>query len=511
MRVFDLRSFRSLTLRQKITALILATSCVVLLLSSAIFVGSQVITYERLAVGELTAMADVIGHNVTAAVLFDDPVTAEETLSTLRAKPGIEFARIYLLDGTLFATYAAPTYRDPATGSRYSDPRARPDRRTFPSGRGHDLRLLENSIELHVPVHLDGEVIGTVFLRSDLRQLYGIINTFLILAGLAFLSLVGVAFLIAARLQKVISRPILSLLDTMHAVAAKQDYTVRADKFGDDELGELTEGFNAMLAQIEASHDGLRTALLETEAANMAKTEFLANMSHELRTPLNAIIGFSEIIKTEMLGPLGVDRYRFYAQDIYDSGHHLLEVINDILDISKVEAGEFELHEEESDLAYIAEQSVRFVAERAKSKRIDLIVALDPNLPAVLVDQRLIKQSMLNLLSNAVKFTPGPGRVTLSATVESDGGLAISVADTGIGIADDDIAKVLQPFSQVESAFSRSHEGTGLGLPLAKSFIEVHGGRLEIQSTVDAGTTVTLHLPEKRVLPGPKPLAKPAG
>ena len=506
-----MRSFRSLTLRQKITALILATSCVVLLLSSAIFVGSQVITYERLTVGELTAMADVIGNNVTAAVLFDDPVSAKETLTTLRVKPGIEFARIYLPDGSLFAAYTAPSYRGTTTERRPGTPPVQHDQRTFPPKRGHDTRLLENSIELFVPVRLDGEVIGTVFLRSDLRQLYSIIDTFLILAGLAFLSLVGVAFLIAARLQKVISRPILGLLDTMHAVAAKQDYSVRAEKFGDDELGELTEGFNTMLSQIQSSHDGLRTALLETEAANLAKTEFLANMSHELRTPLNAIIGFSEIIKTEMLGPLGVDRYRFYAQDIYDSGHHLLAVINDILDISKVEAGEFELNEEETDLAYMAEQCLRFVAERAKSKRIDLVVALDQNLPAVLIDQRLIKQSMINLLSNAVKFTPGPGRVTLGATIESDGGLAISVADTGIGIADEDIAKVLQPFSQVESAFSRSHEGTGLGLPLAKSFIEVHGGRLEIQSTIDAGTTVTLHLPAKRLLAESTPVAKPAG
>jgi signal transduction histidine kinase len=418
-------------------------------------------------------------------------------------------ARVYVHDGALFAAYAA-------SGSRGATAVGLPGKvvpesrnRAFPSEQSHEMRLLDGYVDLYTPIHLDGEVIGTVFIRSDLSQLYGIIDAFLVLAGLTFLFLLGVAFLIAARLQKVVSRPILNLLHTMQAVSTRQDYSVRAEKLGDDELGELTEGFNAMLAQIQANHDGLRTAWHEAEAASRAKTEFLANMSHELRTPLNAIIGFSEVIKSEMLGSLGVERYRFYAQDIYDSGHHLLEVINDILDISKVEAGEFELNEEETDLAYIVEQSLRLVRERAKNQRLDLVVDLDSRLPHVLVDQRLIKQSLINLLSNAIKFTPGPGRVTVHGKIEADGALALSVSDTGIGIAEEDIAKVLQPFNQVESAFSRSHEGTGLGLPLAKSFLEVQGGSLEIDSKIGEGTTVTLRLPAGRLLdkPGQLPSA----
>ena len=323
---------------------------------------------------------------------------------------------------------------------------------------------------------------------------------FFVLAGLSFLFLIGATFLIAAHLKMANSRQIRGLQQAMQAVSAGQNYAVRAEKLGEGELGELTDGFNAMLAQIQTDSDELRTASHQAEAASRAKTDFLANMSHELRTPLNAIIGFSEVIKSEMLGPLGIDRYRYYAKDIFDSGHHLLAVINDILDISKVEAGQYELNEEALDLTNLIEQSLCLVRERAKSRRLDLIVDITPKLPNVLVDQRLIKQSLINLLSNAVKFSPGPGSVRVRARVELDGTMILSVADSGIGIAEKDIAKALQPFNQVGSALTGGHEGTGLGLPLAKSFLEVQGGSLEIASQIGKGTTVTLRLPAERVL-----------
>lgn len=325
-----------------------------------------------------------------------------------------------------------------------------------------------------------------------------------VLAGLSFLFLIGATLLIAAHLKKVNSRQIRGLQQAMQAVSAGQNYSVRAEKLGEGELGELTDGFNAMLARIQTDSDELRTASHQAEAASRAKTDFLANMSHELRTPLNAIIGFSEVIKSEMLGPLGIDRYRYYAKDIFDSGHHLLAVINDILDISKVEAGQYELNEEALDLTNIVEQSLCLVRERAKSRRLDLIVDIDPKLPNVLADRRLIKQSLINLLSNAVKFSPGPGSVRVHARVDSDGTMVLSVADSGIGIAEEDIAKALQPFNQVRSALTGGHEGTGLGLPLAKSFLEVQGGSLKIASRIGEGTTVTLRLPAERVLSKPK-------
>ncbi len=503
-----MRGFSKFTLKQKITALILAVSCIVLFLSSSIFVGSQIITYKRLTVGELNAIADIIASNVTAAVVFDDAASAEETLAALRAKPGIVSARIYRVDGSLFAAFEAA----PAAGE---DGRAAPPRADdrLRGERGQELRMLDGYIDLYAPIHLDGERIGTLYLRSDLKQMYDIIDTYLVLAGFVVALLIIVAFLFASRLQKVISAPVLNLLGTMQAVSSGQDYSVRARKHADDELGELSDGFNEMLAKVQAHDDNLRAAWREADTASRAKTEFLANMSHELRTPLNAIIGFSEIIKTEMLGPLGTERYRLYAQDICDSGQHLLQVINDILDISKVEAGGFELDAEATDLGDIIEQSVRLVRKRAEAAHVKLVMEVEPEIPQILIDRRLIKQSLINLLSNAIKFSRDPGHVTLRAIRDSDGAVLLTVTDAGIGIAEKDIPKVVQPFSQVESAFSRSHEGTGLGLPLTKSFVEAHGGTLEIRSRVGRGTAVTLRLPPDRVLEGrpARALAQPAG
>jgi len=491
--------FRQRSLKQKITALIVTASCVVLLLSCSIFVGSQVVTYKRITVNELNAVADIVARNITAAMVFDDAATAQETLAALSAKSGIMVARAYRSDGSLFAEYRRRTDDADATAEIPTPTAAAEEFPDLISDR-YEHRFGGGHVDLHAPVRLDGELIGAIYVRSDLKQMYDIVGAYMVLAGFVVMFLIVVAFLIANRLQQVISAPVLNLLGTMRRVSEHQDYSVRAEKFSDDELGQLTDGFNEMLARVQDHDRHLRHAWQEAEAASRAKTEFLANMSHELRTPLNAIIGFSEIIKTEMLGPLGTDRYRFYAHDIYESGQHLLEVINDILDLSKVEAGEFELHEEQVDLDRLIEKALRLVRERAETAQLKLVVDTEPRLPQIYVDQRLVKQSLINLLSNAVKFSAGPGEIVVRAGVVSDGSVLLSVTDHGIGMAEDDIPKVLQPFSQVESAFARSHEGTGLGLPLANSFIAAHGGRLEIRSTLGEGTTVTLYFPAERAV-----------
>lgn len=236
------------------------------------------------------------------------------------------------------------------------------------------------------------------------------------------------------------------------------------------------------------------------EAADHAKSEFLAMMSHELRTPLNAVIGFSEIMKTEALGPIGSTKYREFADDIYLSGQHLLELINDILDLSKIESGKSRLRNEEIRIVELVDFVVTLVRESARKNTIEIELDCATDLPNMLADRRKIKQILTNLLSNGIKFTPPGGKISLRAWCDPDSGHGFRVTDTGIGIAPEDIPKALAPFQQIDSKLGRKHEGTGLGLPLTKALVELHGGTLVIESEVGVGTAVTLCFPADRTI-----------
>jgi PAS domain S-box-containing protein len=238
------------------------------------------------------------------------------------------------------------------------------------------------------------------------------------------------------------------------------------------------------------------------ELANRTKGEFLANMSHELRTPLNAIIGFSELMGAEMLGPIGNAQYLSYTHDIHESAQHLLALINDILDAAKIEAGRTELAEETVDPVALVESVQRLLIGRAGRADLSLNIHLAPNLPNIRADETKLKQILINLAANSLKFTPKGGRVDLRAEVNETGEFVFIVSDTGIGIEPDDIPRALAPFGQVDSRLSRRFEGTGLGLPLAKSLVEMHGGAFRLVSTLGVGTTVTVHLPSERILAG---------
>ena len=229
------------------------------------------------------------------------------------------------------------------------------------------------------------------------------------------------------------------------------------------------------------------------EEANQAKSKFLANMSHELRTPLNAIIGFSEIMESGMFGPLGAEKYHEYCSDIRGSGQYLLEVINDILDMSKIEAGRIRLDFEDLSIDTLLNEAMRVVAARAQNKQLQLSARISPEL-RLRADRRALKQIALNLLSNAVKFTPVGGRVTVRGRA-TDHCITLAIADTGIGIAKDALARLGRPFEQVESQLTKSHQGSGLGLAISKSLVELHGGRMRIRSTLGKGTLVVVRLP----------------
>ena len=263
-----------------------------------------------------------------------------------------------------------------------------------------------------------------------------------------------------------------------------------------DENGRPVRVIGAVhdLTDLKRAERALRKAMEAAAEGNRAKSEFLANVSHELRTPLNAIIGFSEVMQQEVFGPLGNDRYREYAADIRESGSHLLGIINDLLDYAKLEAGRLELHIEPVALDKLFENSLRLVRNRAEEAGVALLSDVSGAPPQIEADGRKLMQILLNLLSNAVKFTPAGGTVTLAARSGTDGA-EISVSDTGVGMSAHDIEIALIPFGQVDSSLNRQQTGTGLGLPLSRALAELHGGRLDIESTPGSGTTVRITLP----------------
>lgn len=258
------------------------------------------------------------------------------------------------------------------------------------------------------------------------------------------------------------------------------------------------EGSLADITERKKSGISLAQAKLQSDLANRAKSEFLANMSHELRTPLNSIIGFSEIIKDEVFGPLEQRQYWEYAADIHKSGKRLLNIINDILDISKIEAGERQLNESAVDLKAVVESCIDLMAEKIQSNAMNIVQDLE-NLPKIVAEEISVKQIVINILSNAIKFTPAGGTITIAGKINQDSQMVLSFTDTGIGLEKEEIKKALSPFGQIDSDLSRRGSGTGLGLTLVKALIEIHGGELELLSEKGIGTTVNVIFPAQRV------------
>ncbi|MBT3371792.1 MAG: HAMP domain-containing histidine kinase [Rhodospirillaceae bacterium] len=253
----------------------------------------------------------------------------------------------------------------------------------------------------------------------------------------------------------------------------------------------------------QAQRQRLTGALTQAQVANKAKTQFLANMSHELRTPLNAIIGFSELLKNQMFGPIGNPRYLEYSDDIQHAGHRLLNVIDDVLDISAIESQDFGAIDEEIDASELVAACVSMLAGRFKSSEITLTTMLAPNLPRLRGAQTRLKQIIVNLLENALKFSPAGGEVRIHAYSGENGGVTFEISDLGMGMVEADIPRLLEPFTQVHEADSRPHDGVGLGLYIANRLVELHDGRLDIVSAPGTGTKVYVHFPEERLVPAP--------
>ncbi|MEA2903110.1 MAG: two-component system, cell cycle sensor histidine kinase PleC [Alphaproteobacteria bacterium] len=267
---------------------------------------------------------------------------------------------------------------------------------------------------------------------------------------------------------------------------------------------------DALIGELETSKAISDEARRRAEAANIAKSRFLAQMSHELRTPLNAILGFSEVMKTEIFGPHHVPAYKDYAGDIHNSGVHLLGLINEILDLSRIEAGRYELNEEAVSLLSVVAECSHLLAMRAKSRGLTIHDMFETDMPRLWADERAIRQICLNLLSNAIKFTPQGGEIWLKAGWTASGGQYMSVKDTGPGIPEEEIPIVLASFGQGSNSIKSAEQGAGLGLPIAKSLIDLHGGTFTLKSKLRIGTEVIVTFPPERVMSALAPLAEPA-
>ncbi len=351
----------------------------------------------------------------------------------------------------------------------------RRDDYAMPSGALKDRYL----VETHLPIMGDGETVQGIFeLHTDVTELMvrirDTISGMVIVILLASCSLYGALFLIVRRADRIMKEQYQDLLSSRESIQARNNELQQ----------EITERIRVEKALISASE--------AAEAASKAKSEFLANMSHELRTPLNAVIGFSETMAQEVFGPIRNKKYTGYIRDIGDSGRHLLTIINDILDLSKIDAGEDDMDESVIEIGENISSCMTLVRNWADKADISLSTDLPAERIEIQADARKFRQILLNLVSNAIKFTPGGGTVGIKAWSVEAGGCVVQVSDNGIGMSPADIPKALAVFGQVDSGLARQFEGTGLGLPLAKRFADLHGATLDIESNLGAGTTVTV-------------------
>ncbi|PWV58730.1 ATP-binding protein [Plasticicumulans acidivorans] len=526
-----LDAFTRLSIRHKLMGIMLLTAGSVLFLAMVAMAVNEALTLQRTTRSQLAALADVIASSSRAALSLNDPLSALETFDALRSKSNIVYAVLTTPDGRIFAAYHRPGSGEMPDDSRFG-----------PATEGGH-RFLEASGQVHLikPVLIEWQVVGTLHLAADFGELYASLGRYMLLLALLMLGSFIFAVLIASKLQRIISGPILRLQLAMKRVSDTRDYAVRVEADTQDELGALVGGFNDMLEQIQ-SRDGelarysarlaedverrtheliatnrelqslvveLREQKERAEAASRAKSQFLANVSHEIRTPMNGMLGMTELLRHTALN----ERQQQLTGLIQRSGQTLLGIINDILDLSRIEAGRFELEEADFELRPQLEQTLELYREEARRRGLELSTRFAAHLPShVRGDPGRLGQILGNLLSNALKFTPsGQIRVRVDALAGRHGHvtLGFEVSDTGIGIAAEDQARIFDAFTQTDPSSTRRHGGTGLGLTIARQLVERMGGQIGLSSAPGQGTSFWFTVQIKCVSTAAEPQAEP--
>lgn len=500
------------SIKQKLVFIIMGVAifAVGITVSTISFVGA--INIKETLLNEVSMVADIVAERNKYLLELGHQGDVSKNMEMFKIRPAVRLACIFDKNKAVFALYPIPSnnnYRQNLLSTQEGFKAAS----ACPLLNQPINRINENNVEVFQPIFDNKNKIGWIYVMADFREVNSYLKQQFFTAILVIFIVFILSYLLTLKLQRSISQPILELAHAAAQVSSQKEYALHfinrktpellEDKYA-KEISILIQAINNMLKDIQQHEISLRKNFAElkkakeqVESASIAKSQFLATISHELRTPLNAIIGFSTIINSKLFGDVN-DKYLEYAADIHDSGVHLLEIINDILDLSKAEAGKLEINISSFNVNEVAEKAVRLVQERANAKRISLELNIQDSMPNMNGDKLRYMQIILNLLSNAIKFTYKDGRVNVDISYKYDMDKTLfhtAISDTGIGMNEEEIKTAFKSFGQIDSGLNRKYEGTGLGLPLTKKLVELHGGTIHIDSKPQNGTIAHVIIP----------------